>query len=143
MVCNAEGKDCVSYSDAEFYRIRRESQNAHGFTGSRDFEFIFETRRRTAPIPTAVAVGIGGSALIGATGGAAAYALGPSAGVTTLGIGGAAAARAVPPYVRRVLNHIKNTSGRPPPGYRGGRTFRNDGREGDKLFPRPTVTADQ
>src|SRR5205807_4794685 len=37
VVCNAEGKNCVKYSDDEFYRIRRESQKAYGFTGNRDF----------------------------------------------------------------------------------------------------------
>jgi len=40
----------------------------------------------------------------------------------------------IPPHVRDTLNHI-NKTGSAPPGFKGGRTFQNDGRGGGQVLP--------
>ena len=37
LICDPEGNNCVTYSDEEFYRIRRETEGQYGYTGDRDF----------------------------------------------------------------------------------------------------------
>lgn len=93
-VCDGNGKNCVSLTDEEFYRARREDErNGNKYTGNRDFyesgqvivggnlfynyrqvsiddsvaESIYQIRRQTAPIPKATGL----FAVAGAAGGAA------------------------------------------------------------------------
>jgi len=103
LICNAEGKGCVEYSDEEFYRIRRETRGSYQYTGSGDFyesgaiikdgeviatyvqisiddydkQVIFAVRRAVSPIPKATLAFFGISVVAGGTGGAIVYALTP------------------------------------------------------------------
>jgi RHS repeat-associated protein len=68
-------------------------------------------------------IGVGSGVLSGST-------------ITTLGITGGVLAKTIPPHVRDVLRRIKSSSGRAPSGYKGGRTFKNDGRGGGQTLPK-------
>jgi RHS repeat-associated protein len=171
LVCDPDGKNCTTVSDQEFYDERRAlEKTGNKYTGNRDFyesgeiqnadggvvatyvqisiddldkQYIFAIRGAVDPIPMATAQFFGISLVAGVTGGTAVYALGPSAATTTLGLGGAAAAKSAPSHVRRVLNHIKSSNGSPPPGYRGGRTFKNDARGGGQSLPKADANGRQ
>jgi len=41
----------------------------------------------------------------------------------------------IPPRARETLQHIEKT-GNPPPGYQGGREYRNNGRQGEEVLPK-------
>ncbi|MGH9968236.1 MAG: RHS repeat-associated core domain-containing protein, partial [Pyrinomonadaceae bacterium] len=120
VVCDPNGKNCTTVSDKEFYAERKAfEKTGNTYTGSRDFyesgqvknadggvvatyvqisiddpvgQFVFAMRRAVDPIPKATAQFFGISLVVGATGGAAVYALGPAPAVTTLGL----ATRAAP-----------------------------------------------
>lgn len=116
LVCGPNGKNCTRHSDAEFYESRKQAKAAGDKYTSQGFleygkiidgesrqvrgtyvqlsiddpvaRFSFEMRRHVAPIPKAVALFFGLSAVGGATGGVAYYVLGPTASITTLGVAG-------------------------------------------------------
>ena len=130
LICGPDGRNCYEHNDDDFYDARRTGRKeGYQFTGNGDFfehgqicdkdgnviatyvqisiddptrQFIFEMRRRTAPIPKAVAAFFGISLVGGATGGAMYYALGPTATVTTLGLGGAKATTIAAQRLRRL-----------------------------------------
>jgi RHS repeat-associated protein len=103
-VCSPDTKECVTYTDKEFDQLRTGGpRDGYTFkngniyyngdltaTYSHDClycdQFIDEMARRTSLIPTATAQFGAVAALLGVTGGAGAYFLGPAATVTTLGI---------------------------------------------------------
>ncbi|NMB44188.1 MAG: hypothetical protein GX995_08685, partial [Clostridiales bacterium] len=45
----------------------------------------------------------------------------------------------VPQKVLDVVDDIKKNNGAPPKGYKGGRTFKNDGRGGGQVLPDDTI----
>jgi RHS repeat-associated protein len=164
LVCNPDRTQCGLVSDDKFYKDRSNLEGIGlNFTGSRDFfehgqisdpdgnvlatyvqisiddpfrEFIYQMRIQTAPIPKAVTLFFGISAVTGATGGVVFYALSPAT-ITTLGLSGAPpAADSIPDYARRVLNYIQSSNGSPPQGYKGGQKFLNDGRGGGQVLPK-------
>lgn len=94
------------------------------------------------PIPMATLEFFAVSAVIGGTGGVAYYVAGPAT-VTTLGLGGAGAAKSAPSYVIRVLNHIKSSNGSAPPGLEAVEHLRTTPEEVDNPFPTLTVTVDK
>jgi RHS repeat-associated protein len=130
LICGPDGKNCYEHNDDDFYNARRTGRNeGYQFTGNGDFfehgqirdkdgnviatyvqisiddptrEFIFQMRRQTAPIPAATAAFFGISAVLGTGGGVLYYALGPTATVTTLGIGGAKATTVAAQRLRRL-----------------------------------------
>lgn len=103
IVCDQNGKNCSTITDQQFYDARRADTNAGlTYTGNRDFyetgqvkvdgqvqytyqqisiddrtrEFIYQTRRQTAPIPKATLQFFALSAALGTGGGVAYYYLG-------------------------------------------------------------------
>jgi RHS repeat-associated protein len=163
-VCDPNGKNCTTVSEQQFEDERRPLQETGNiYTGSGNFyesgqirnaeggvvaQYVqfsiddLQHRQLAAiagavdPIPMATLQFFGLSAVMGATGGVAYFVLGPTATVTTLKIG----EKLAPPLVRRVLDEIKNRNGSPPPGHKGGSTFRNDGRTGGEVLPRNDAT---
>jgi guanyl-specific ribonuclease Sa len=45
----------------------------------------------------------------------------------------------VPQKVRDVVDHIQSHNGTPPKGYKGGRTYENDGRDNSQVLPEDTT----
>ncbi len=100
-------------------------------------EFIRETadqsikKAKVAGVGVAVAVGAG--ACIG-TGTCA------LAGAVLIAAGKALLKSGVPQKALQTLEKIKKSEGRTPSGYKGGRTFKNDGRSGGKALPKTDST---